>query len=256
VPTADLSELTAIIPTANRPKSLRRLTKSLQKYLPGLKILVADHGVDPKLPPGADSVKVPAGVGRAAAANALLSRVRTPYFLLLDDRAELTEQTEIEPLLELLTDDKLDLAAGDFIGCQRKLYFFVSRRPQPGHGLLEFAQDQLTIRAGHRTIGDGYAWCDLVQDFFVASTSRVRSLGGWDHQLENDEREEFFVRAQRQGLRVGIASEVVAQLWNEPAESEATSVDRMSLAVAKMGVQRMTDLEGQTFKAPRRAMAA
>lgn len=253
---ADLSQLTAIICTANRPKSLRRLNNSLQKLLPGVKTLVADYSAEPKLPKQVDAVKVPSGIGRAAAYNALLSRVRTPYFLLLDERAELTDETQIDRLLELVTNDKLDLAAGDFIGCRRRFFFSVKRSPQPGHGLLEFAGNQLTLRKGHRTIGEGYAWCDLVHNFFVAQTAKVRNLGGWDHDLENDEREEFFVRAQRQGLRVGLAPEVVALLWNEPSEVDETYVDRKSLAVAKMGFERMVDFEGHTIKAPRRVMAA
>lgn len=253
---ADLSQLTAIISTANRPKSLRRLIQSLRSQLPELRILVADHSREPRVPKQVDHVKVPAGVGRASGCNALLSRVRTPYFLLLDDRAELTHETQIENLLQLVSDDKLDLAAGDFMGCQRKLWFFVRRRALPGHGLLEFAGDQLTLQPGHRTIGEGYAWCDIVHNFFVARTTKVRNLGGWDPELENNEREEFFVRAQRQGLRVGLAPEVVASLWNEADESETSSVDRTSLAVAKMGLTRMTNFEGRVVKAPRRAAAA
>lgn len=253
---ADFSQLTAIISTANRPKSLRRLVQSVRKQLPEIKILVADHGHEPRVPKQVDQVKVPPGIGRASACNALLARVRTPYFLLLDDRAELTDESQVDALLQLVVDDRLDLAAGDFIGCRRKLWFFVKRQPQPGHGLLEFASDQLTLQPGHRTIGEGYAWCDLVHNFYVARTAKVRNLGGWDPELENDEREEFFVRAQRQGLRVGLAPEVVASLWNETVETEQPIADRKSLAVAKMGLVRMTDFDGHTVKAPRRAMAA
>ena len=252
---ADLSQLTAIISSANRPKSLRRAITSLRRRLPELKILVADHGSEPRVPKQVDGVKVPPGVGRASACNALLSRVRTPYFLMLDDGAEVTSETQIEPLLELLTTDKLDIAAGDLIGCRRRFWFFTSRKPQPGHGLLDFAGNQLTLRSGHRTIGDGYAWCDFVHNFFIARTSKVRNLGGWDPELENDECIEFFVRAHRQGLRVGLAPEVIASLWDEPVDAE-TTVDRKTLAVAKMGLARMIDLDGCSIKAPRRAMAA
>lgn len=252
----DYSQLTAIISTANRPKSLRRVVQSLRRRIPELKMLVADQSREPRVPKQADLVKVPAAVGRAAALNALLSRVRTPYFLLIDEQAELTADSQIDRLLELVVDDKLDVAAGDFMGCRRKFWLLVTRRPQPGHGLLEFAGDQLTLLPGHRTIGDGYAWCDLVHNFYVACTSKVRNLGGWDPDLENDEREEFFVRAHRQGLRVGLAPEVVASLWNEPAELQETSVDRNRLAVAKMALERMIDIDGRTITAPRRAKAA
>ena len=252
----DLSQLTAIISTANRPRSLRRLVQSVRRQLPKLRILVADSSIEPRLPKQVDVVKVPQSVGRAASCNALLSRVRTPYFMLLDERTEVLRETQIERLLQLVTDDKLDLAAGDFIGCQRKFWLLVKRQALPGHGLMEFAGDQLTLRPGHRTIGDGYAWCDLVHNFYVARTAKVRNLGGWNPELENDEREEFFVRAHRQGLRVGLAPEVVASLWLDPAVGEQPSADRRSLAVAKMGLSQMTNFEGQTIKAPRRVVAA
>ncbi len=42
----------------------------------------------------------------------------------------------------------------------------------------------------------------------------------------------------------------------EPAEIEETVANRRSLAVAKMGLVRMSDFEGRVVKAPRRAMAA
>ena len=103
MPAADFSQLTAIISSANRPKSLRRLIKSLRSRYPQLKVLVADSSREPKVPKQADGVKVPPAVGRASCCNALLARVRTPYFLLLDDRAEITPDTSLESLLELVS---------------------------------------------------------------------------------------------------------------------------------------------------------
>ena len=254
--TAEPSQLTAIISTANRPKSVARLVRSLRRGYPKLKILVADASSgSSKARHGVDSIQLPAGAGRSAGYNAMLARVRTPYFLLLDDRCEISRETSLERLVALVADDKLDIAAGNFIACQRKMWFFVSRRPEPRHGLMEFAGDQLTLTLGSRAPGDGYCWCDLVAPLFVAGTNKVRSLGGWDQELESDEQEEFFVRAHRQGLRVGIAPELTAWLWSEQLPAEP-SRDLKSLAVAKMGLARMTGFEGQVTRAPRRAMAA
>ena len=253
---ADFSQLTAVVSSANRPKSLRRLVQSLRGQLPDVKILVADASREVQVPKGVDLVKVPTGVGRASGCNALLSRVRTPYFLLVDDRVELGRETQVERLLQLVAEDKLDVAAGDLVGCRRNFWFFVKRQSEPGHGMLEFSGDALTLLSGHRAEGEGYLWCDLVHNFFVARTDKVRNLGGWDPELENDEREEFFVRAHRQGLRVGLDPGVVASVWEESATADEPTVDRKSLAVAKMGLVRMTDFEGRVVKAPRRAMAA
>ena len=53
---------------------------------------------------------------------------------------------------------------------------------------------------------------------------------------------EFFVRAQRFGLRTGLAPEVVAQRWPDRRDMSqpATSRDFTTLALAKMGVSRLT----------------
>lgn len=258
VPAADLAKLTAIVRNYERPKALRRLVKSLRKTYPQLRVLVADDSSEPRAVRGIDSITLPADSGRAACQNALLARVRTPYFLLLDNLAELHRGTQIERLAQLLADDKLDVAAGEIVACQRRLVFFTRRRPQAEHGLCELSRDQLTLTRGVRSLGDGFSWCDLVGNFYVARTAKVRAMGGWDPELHDDERAEFFVRAQRHGLRVGIVPEVSIWQWTEKPEAKqlAAPQSQLPLAVAKMGLARMTDFDGEVVKAPRRAMAA
>ena len=254
----DLSQLTAIIPTRGYSKPLHRLQRSLKRTYPRLKVLVADEGVDSPASGDGRSIRLPVGAGRAAACNAMLARLRTPYFLLLDEQCEIGKETRLEQLLEFIMLDNLDVASGDFIGCQKKFWFFLRQMPQPGHGILELAGDQLTVLAGHRSAGEGFYWCDMVHNFFVARTDKVRAIGGWDPELKNDEREEFFVRAHRHGLRVGIVPEVTARYWNEKrtVQSAEPQPNLKSLAVAKMGLARMTELDGHVVKAPRRARAA
>jgi len=257
VASADFSQLTAIIPTSNRPKSLQRLVRSVQKSYPKLRILVADDGQEAAKCKGVESLRLPAGVGRSAACNAMLARLRTPYFLMLDDRCELTSESKIETLLDLVQVDMLDVAGGDLIGSRRRLWFFVRREPQPEHGTFEIAGDKLTLHRGHRTVGEGYCWCDMVHNFYVARTDKVRNMGGWDPELVNDEREEFFFRGHRHGLRVGISPEVTTLLWHEREPDGAEPAANLkSLATAKMGLTRMTDFDGLVTKAPRRVMAA
>lgn len=258
MPVADLAKLTAVVRNFERPKALRRLVCSVRRLCPQLRLLVADDSSEPRPVKGADCLTLPSDSGRAACQNALLARVRTPYFLLLDNLAELHRGTHVEQLLQLVVDDKLDIAGGEIIACQRRLVFFTRRRPQSEHGLCELARDQLTLTPGVRSRGDGFSWCDLVGNFYVARTNKVRALGGWDPELHDDEREEFFVRAQRHGLRVGFSSEASIWHWLEKPEAKQVAEPQcqMPLAVAKMGLARMTDFNGQTVKAPRRALAA
>jgi GT2 family glycosyltransferase len=258
VPAVDLAKLTAVVRNFERPKSLRRLVRSVRRCYPQLRLLVADDSSEPRPVKGVDTLQLPSDSGRAACQNALLARVRTPYFLLLDNTAELHRGTRVEQLLQLMLDDKLDVAAGEIVACRRRLLWFTRRHVRPEHGLCELARDQLTLTRGVRSRGEGFSWCDLVGNFFVARTNKVRTLGGWDPELRDDEREEFFVRAQRHGLRVGLAPEVTIWHWLETPESRlpASQQNQLPLAVARMGLARMTDFDGNVVKAPRRAMAA
>jgi len=258
VATADLAKLTAIVRNFERPKALRRLVRSIRRFYPQLRILIADDSIEPQPLQGLEQISLPSDSGRSACQNALLARLRTPYFLLLDNTAELHRGSHIEKLLQLVVDDKLDIAAGDVTGCQRKLLLFTKRQHRPEHGLCEIAGNQLTLRRGHRSQGEGFLWCDLVGNFYVARTNKVRTIGGWDPELRDDEREEFFVRAHRHGLRVGLAPESAVWHWHEASQSRtpARQHSELGLAVAKMGLARMTGFDGQVAKAPRRVMAA
>ena len=255
---ADLAKLTAIVRNFERPKALRRLVRSIRRFYPQLRILAADDSIEPQLLKGLERIQLPSDSGRSACQNALLARLRTPYFLLLENTAELHRGSHIEQLLQLVADDKLDIAAGDVIRCQRKLLLLTKRQHRPEHGLCEIAGDRLTLCRGHRSQGEGYLWCDLVGNFYVARTNKVRTIGGWDTELRDDEREEFFVRAHRHGLRVGLAPEATVWHWHEASESRTPVREHseLGLAVAKMGLARMTDYDGHVAKAPRRAMAA
>jgi GT2 family glycosyltransferase len=257
VATTDLAKLTAIIRTYDRPKALKRLVKSIRRFHPERKVLVADDGVEATSCKQADYFRLPCQKGRAAGHNALLARIRTPYFLLLDERAEIHRESNLTTLLELAASDRLDIAAGSTIACEKRLWFFTKRQPIADHGLLEIAGDQLTLLAGARSQGDGFWWCDFVGSFFVARTDRVRAMGGWDPELRDDANEEFFFRAHRHGIRVGFNGSSSIWVWRENAKPVAAPQhDLLGLAVAKMGLAQMTDLSGRVIRPPRVARAA
>ena len=168
-----------------------------------------------------------------------------------------TESSQVLNLLDLVASDRLDIAAGSLIACQKRMWFFTQRRPQAEHCLLEIAGDRLSLLAGSRSQGDGFWWCDIVTNYFVARTDRVRAMGGWDPELRDDGREEFFVRAHRHGIRVGIEPSSSIWLWLDKVKlAEAPAHDHLGLAVAKMGLSQMTDLQGRIIRAPRLSRAA
>jgi hypothetical protein len=251
VSSVDLSRLTAIVRTCERPASIERLVRSVRRCYPRLRLLVADDSRQPRPVEGADWIRLPADVGVGAGRNAALARVRTPYFVLLEDTLELTRRSQLERLLDLVAHSRVDIAAGDAVRCRRRFALFTSRTSDPAHATFEFSAEGLTLRPGHRLGGEGYQAVDLAHNFFVARTDKVRSMGGWDPQLLIDERIEFFVRAQRSGIRVGLVPDVLVQRWPDrrDASQPATSRDFTALALAKMGVTRLTDADGRIREA-------
>lgn len=248
----DLSRLTALVRTCNRPASVARLVASLRRRYPHLRLLVADDSRQPQPIDGADWVRLPADVGVSAARNTALARVRTPYFLLLEDDFEFTARTQIERLVELVAEKRLDVAAGDCVACRRKLLFFTSRTPASVHAHLTIDGDAIQLTPAPAAAVDGVVPCDAAHNFFVARTDRIRALGGWDPQLLVDERIEFFVRAHRAGLRTGVCPQVTVERRAAPSDARATSAGRdfRTLALAKMGASRLVDLDGRVTEAP------
>lgn len=248
---AELSQVTALIKTFERPRCLDRLVRSLKRFYSEMPILVGDDSFNPKPRSDVEYVRLPTDVGISAGRNALLARVRTPYFLLLDDDLEMRSTTQLQRLLEPVAEDRLDLAAGDYLRCKKKFGIYTRRRPQPYHGVFLKESGRLNMIAGGRAAADGFEWCDLVHNFFIARTAKIRSLGGWDADLINDEHEEFFYRAQQFGLRVGYCQDVVAWHWHARSKFYDTYRfrDHKSLAVAKMGLAEMVDYNGNVYQA-------
>ncbi|HEY2826961.1 MAG TPA: glycosyltransferase, partial [Pirellulales bacterium] len=119
-----LSQTTAIIKTFQRPKDLDRLIRSMRRYYPQLQILVGDDGFEPSPRTDVGYLRLPEDIGLSAGRNALLDRVQTPYFLLLDDDWQFIRKTQIEKLTQLVDEGELDIAAGNHIKIKRKFYFY------------------------------------------------------------------------------------------------------------------------------------
>ncbi|MEM9352882.1 MAG: glycosyltransferase [Planctomycetota bacterium] len=239
-----IQRVTALVTAGDEPKALPRLLKSLRKFCPDLAVLVA--GPQPaRLPRGVTFVPHDGGV--SGARNTLLARLRTPVFVLLDDRMQLHPESNLEEMVRPVVDGELDIASGEITAC-RKRWLWTRRRPAPSHGTFELTHRELVLRPGHREATDRYHMCDIVPNFFVARTDKVRLLGGWDELLKRDERAEFFLRAFRQGLRVGYCPAVNAWRWDGAGKDEpADLTDYAALAVERMGLERMVGFDGAVY---------
>jgi GT2 family glycosyltransferase len=243
-----LSKTTAIIKTFQRPNDLDRLIRSIRRFYPGLPILVGDDGLVPSPRSDVGYIRLPQDIGVSAGRNALLERIETPYFVLLEDDFEFCRRTNIEKLARLVDEEELDIAAGDCFRVKRKL-IFLRRKRRPYHGLFQFQSHELRLVYGDHGRRNGYLLCDVAYNFYVARTDTIRAMGAWDADLRQNEHTEFFVRAKRHGLRVGYCSDVVIWHWNSrpPGYGAYRFRSYHHLAAQKIGVDRIIGFQGQEY---------
>lgn len=249
-----LDDVTALIKAFERPKSLELLIRSIHRFYPALKMLVGDDGFTPCPRSDVGYLRLPPDIGLSAGRNAMLSMVDTPYFLLLEDDMEFSAETRIERLAQLVSDDVVDVAAGDLVRCKNKL-LYVRRKPQHYNGLFDLREGHLRLVEGDRGGGPDYQLCDIVPNFFVARTEQILDIGGWDEDLKLQEHEEFFVRTKRHGLRIGFCPGVRIDHWvaRPRRYSQLRARDFGDLAAEKMQIYRFTDFLGRTHDYSRRA---
>ncbi|QDT00423.1 hypothetical protein [Adhaeretor mobilis] len=248
---SDFSKLTVLATTSDPAKATPRLIRSVARFCPGANTLLAS--AKSTVAEGVTVVTVPDAQDVNGSRNALLARVRTPYVLLIDDSIELGRKSQVEHLLKPVAGDSLDLVAGELQRCAKRFGLFTSRELMPSHGSVLAKMmpsgEQATFQLGLPFAGTGVAECDFTQSFFVARTDKLRALGGWTSASPFDEREEFFLRAKRFGVRVGIRAASIASRWSTAVEMSNDQRESRICALAALGVSELIDASGRTFSA-------
>uniref|UniRef100_A0A8C4WUB9 Glycosyltransferase 2-like domain-containing protein n=1 Tax=Eptatretus burgeri TaxID=7764 RepID=A0A8C4WUB9_EPTBU len=188
--TGNVSELVTIITkTFIRYEKVRNLITSIRKFYPDIRIVVADDSEPWQNITGwkVDHYKMPFGVGWFAGRNLAVSQVATKYLLWVDDDFVFTTDTKLEEFLTVLEGTTLDMVGGSVTGntFQRRLHIF----PETEGG---FCVKRL---GGSYHKVPGFPRCvitDLVINFFMAKTERVRTVG-FDPRLSRIAHTEFFI---------------------------------------------------------------
>jgi glycosyltransferase involved in cell wall biosynthesis len=154
-----LSDLTILITTFKRPEALKRLLKSIKEYYPKVKIIVNDDSEYDK--------------GVSWSRNYLVSQVKTPFYLLLDDDFVFSKDTKIELLLEKLKTG-YDIVAGAVRNTRGEIIHYEARlRLENGVLKKETVKEEPF---------------DIVLNFFVAK----KEVSGWDEEIKIGEHSAFF----------------------------------------------------------------
>ena len=105
-------KITIIIKTFERPDYLDRLIKSIKTYYPTIPIIVADDSEDPKIRTDVRYYALPFDVGVSAGRNFLVKKVKTKYFITVDDDLIFDSETKLENFLRIIENNDIDLLGG------------------------------------------------------------------------------------------------------------------------------------------------
>lgn len=137
LPERDCSAITVVIPCYRRTEPLRRLLVSVRAELPDAAVIVVDDGSQEQSTEIARVVEEFSGrliaqrqnQGPAAARNAGLRRVRTPYVLFIDTDVVLRAGS-VSLILRHMVDDQLAAVAPRVVGMRRSAQNWVLRYEQ------------------------------------------------------------------------------------------------------------------------------
>jgi len=179
------NDLTILIKTIFRAEALDILLKSIRNYYPNVKIYIADDsGRDIDVRRDVDEYfLLPFDSGISYGRNYLVDKVKTKYFMLLDDDTVFTKYTVIEYALAVLEKTKLDLVAGRYY-------------PERFYGLYRIEDNVLNLYyQENKGYLDGFPLYDFVPNFFIAKTDKLKDIK-WDDELKILEHIDFFWRAR------------------------------------------------------------
>lgn len=184
----DVSNVTALIKTFERPPVVERLVASIRRHYPELKVIVVDDSRNPVPLPGVETVVLPCDSGLSAGRREGLSRVNTRYFVLLDDDFIFCRDTRLEPALELMERfSEIDIMGGEVVD----LPFYVTHDYRQG---FLYPTEASSVMPPGSLVG-GLPVYNKVANFFIGRTDRVR-LVNWDPELRLLEHADFFTRAK------------------------------------------------------------
>ena len=206
-------EITFIIKTFKRYECLDNILRSIKRFYPTAKVLIADdnhrYEYDCKLylkwkkRLDLEVIRMPYDSGLSAGRNAMVDKVKTPFILLLDDDFVFTEQTDINKFYKILKSDKeIGIVGGSCIEGDKEVHYECN---------LDFNNGVL------KQISDGDKWklvdgvkakkTQCVLNFFLARKKCLKE-NPWDNNLKLAEHTDFFLRLSRTNWQVYYTPEV------------------------------------------------
>lgn len=233
------NKTTLIVKTFERPQCLSRLIYSIKMMYPNLRIIVADDSREFHPISGVEHLRMPYDSGVSAGRNLALSQVETPYVVTLDDDFLFNDRTKLEKWLEILETTKLDLVGGQ-----------VSGHPDY-HASLHIVDDALVFRPEPVGREGNFLLWNIVLQFWMGKTKKVREIGGWDNEFKTCDHIIFFAHSIGK-IKIGYCPDV--GIGHRPTTSPSYYRRRngrmqqyLRLLMDKLNVKKVINVHGQTL---------
>lgn len=188
-------ECTIIFKSFERQKMAKCLYKNIQKYYPGIRVIIADDSSKPLELTGEnlEIIQLPFNSGLSVGLNRALERVTTPFVVRMDDDQLLTPFSKIEKQIVFLKEhsevDLVGILLYHMPICRSLRKAAEEYYKQP----MNYAPKKLLIPhltkidATHIVVGKS-------SNTFVARTDKIKEIG-YDDNIRMIDHNEFFFRA-------------------------------------------------------------
>lgn len=266
-----MDEVTIIIKTLDRCDCLINLLDSIFKKYPKIRVLVGDDSEISSKEKilskfnqyNLQYYNLEKDCGLSAGRNFLLNKIQTRYFVLADDDFVFDQKTNLERAVQILEEKKLDIIGGYIRNYKivksnwDRLFVLIQKILKyelPTNYIGTLKMEGNTFYADYTVHSfPEFAETDLVLNFFLAKTERIKEIHGWDPKLKLQEHTEFFYRVKLNNLKVGFTNELSVQhhpvklkKYSEKRNRNYTNVFMDKYAIDKI-VANYDDNRGQVI---------
>ena len=210
-----MENITLLIKTFERMKSLEKLVKSIDRYYKDIQIIVIDDSkseIDVNILTdihlNLEYYYIGYDLGLSAGRNIGISKIKTEYFILLDDDFYFTEKTNLEILYMTIDKNNFDMVGFDFYD------FGYSKRNFRGTYKIE---DKILTRDVNNIKETlyGYPMYDFILNCFIGRTSFFR-INKWDDKIKiGFEHDDFFINIMKYNPKITHISDVAIEHYPE-----------------------------------------
>lgn len=240
-----IDDVTIAIKTFERPHRLNKLIKSIRKFYPTIKIMVADDSKKPYIRNDVDYHVLKYDRGLSAGRNYMVDRVTTKYILILDDDWIFVKKTNIQNMIDILENNDIDILAGDWSNIQPTMCAIFVPHDDP---------TVIEIKSIPVKEDCDFTYCDFTHNFLLAEPKTFQLIGGWDDELKVLEHVDFALRVKEHNLKLALTTKVAIHFTQTLIEgSDSMEYKRLrrrkhfaALSMKKRGIKKLINFTGRT----------